>query len=478
MTQKMSALVCMLLSGICVADSWTVDDDGKADFNSIQEAINAASDGDFISVQEGTYYESINFLGKAIRVEGINMETTIINGSSQLGAVVTFDTGETNLSVLSKFTIVEGTGNFWLDPIFGQQRCGGGIYCELSSPFIQWCTISNNSAWGGAGIFATEGSPSIFFSEISHNEADGHGGGLYLIEQVNSNIDSCDIRNNSASWGGGMTCTNSSDPLILNCSFNENLTYNVGGGMFIRSSSSPIVLSCEFNNNDQISNPLGSGGGVCIYGSGTGGGPCFPTFTFCTFIGNVVLGDGGGMSAAYDSHPKITTCDFRENQAGRSGGGLACVADADHLYPSNADVLDVTFESNHAYEEGGGIHVRWSDPIFEAVEVHDNEANNTGGGINFFDSPFAQLLGSQICGNSNVQVVGLYSDGGGNTIDESCGSCEGDVNGDGLVDVTDLLTVVGTWGVCSGNCPADIDGSGVIDVTDLLIIVGNWGDCP
>ncbi len=50
----------------------------------------------------------------------------------------------------------------------------------------------------------------------------------------------------------------------------------------------------------------------------------------------------------------------------------------------------------------------------------------------------------------------------------------GDVNGDGVVDVLDLLEVLGAWGDCVG-CPADLDGNGVVDVLDLLIVLGNWG---
>jgi hypothetical protein len=49
----------------------------------------------------------------------------------------------------------------------------------------------------------------------------------------------------------------------------------------------------------------------------------------------------------------------------------------------------------------------------------------------------------------------------------------GDVNGDGNIDVTDILLVISAWGPCSG-CIEDLDHSGEVDVTDLLIIIGNW----
>ena len=55
-------------------------------------------------------------------------------------------------------------------------------------------------------------------------------------------------------------------------------------------------------------------------------------------------------------------------------------------------------------------------------------------------------------------------------------SCSSDVNGDGVVSVTDLLALIGDWGPC-GGCNTDIDGSGTVDVSDLLTVIGDWGPC-
>ncbi len=59
--------------------------------------------------------------------------------------------------------------------------------------------------------------------------------------------------------------------------------------------------------------------------------------------------------------------------------------------------------------------------------------------------------------------------------------CDGDTNGDNLVNVGDLLQVIAVWGTdCNiGNgCDEDIDGSGFVDVGDLLLVIANWGnDC-
>ncbi|MBG79703.1 MAG: hypothetical protein CMJ39_03200 [Phycisphaerae bacterium] len=48
-------------------------------------------------------------------------------------------------------------------------------------------------------------------------------------------------------------------------------------------------------------------------------------------------------------------------------------------------------------------------------------------------------------------------------------------NGDGVVDVTDILALLAQFGE-AGGC--DIDNSGIVDVNDALFIIGQWGLCP
>ncbi len=53
----------------------------------------------------------------------------------------------------------------------------------------------------------------------------------------------------------------------------------------------------------------------------------------------------------------------------------------------------------------------------------------------------------------------------------------GDLNGDGAVDVADLLTLLADWGPCRSctSCPADLTGDCNVGVTDLLLLLSNWG---
>ena len=49
-----------------------------------------------------------------------------------------------------------------------------------------------------------------------------------------------------------------------------------------------------------------------------------------------------------------------------------------------------------------------------------------------------------------------------------------DTNGDGVVDVNEVLEMLGQFGG-PGDC--DTNGDGYIGVDDLLAQIGNWGPC-
>lgn len=54
--------------------------------------------------------------------------------------------------------------------------------------------------------------------------------------------------------------------------------------------------------------------------------------------------------------------------------------------------------------------------------------------------------------------------------------CPSDIDGNGAVDVNDLLAVLGAWGDKGGD--ADVNDDGVVDVADLLQVLADWGPCP
>jgi len=117
---------------------------------------------------------------------------------------------------------------------------------------------------------------------------------------------------------------------------------------------------------------------------------------------------------------------------------------------------------------------------FVGVPEYSNSGSNTFQCELFFDGVIRM---SWLGVDSNDNIVGLSAGGGmpqGFEEDDlssadACGEPQtpGDVNGDGIVNVVDILAVMGVWGPCSG-CPEDLNSDGFVDVVDLLEVVAYW----
>jgi hypothetical protein len=95
----------------------------------------------------------------------------------------------------------------------------------------------------------------------------------------------------------------------------------------------------------------------------------------------------------------------------------------------------------------------------------------------------SQFLGDYLClAHDGEQAYPVYLDTGAGDPDVftrpvSFPAVPGDVTGDGIVDVQDLVEVVLQWGDCPAQpevCPADTNDDGVVDVEDLVNVVVNW----
>ena len=81
-------------------------------------------------------------------------------------------------------------------------------------------------------------------------------------------------------------------------------------------------------------------------------------------------------------------------------------------------------------------------------------------------------------------AIMIYNDGGFSTDEIRLGhiwssvlpqTILGDIIGDGVVNVADLLAVIQSWGVCPASCAADLNGDGRVDVADLILVIAHWG---
>jgi parallel beta-helix repeat protein len=239
----------------------------------IQGAINAANNGDTVLIAPGTYYENINFNGKAVTVTSSGGPSVTIIDGGQNGSVVTFDSGETMSSGLNGVAIRNGYASY--NGSYDSGR-GGGIQIMNSSPTVTGNLISNNSALCGMGIHIDGGSPVIKNNTISNNTQPSNDGGCGGggIEATGSStspssplIEGNVITNNNLNaggggFGGGIYVYDFSQPTIRNNVIKGNTAYN-GGGIAISSSLGTVVVQNLIANNTS----LYTGAGLYVVGS-------------------------------------------------------------------------------------------------------------------------------------------------------------------------------------------------------------------
>jgi hypothetical protein len=56
-------------------------------------------------------------------------------------------------------------------------------------------------------------------------------------------------------------------------------------------------------------------------------------------------------------------------------------------------------------------------------------------------------------------------------------SCDGDSNGDGVVDVLDIIQIIVDFNGGPGAL-GDVDGNGEVNTLDIIFVIGAWGACP
>lgn len=250
-----------------------------ADYSTIQEGLNVATEGDTVLVAAGTYYENLLWPEtNGISLIGSGEDSSILDGggTSSVIRIDTYSTTIDNTTQIIGFTIQNGYAH-------GEQRLrfGGGIYMMSADTVLRDLIITNNSAIFGGGVYCFNYShatienviisnnsaveygaglgckftsnPTLFNVVITNNEVEsGNGGGIYAGDESSPFISHTLVANNSAINGGGIFFEKY-DCVLLNSTIVNNYASDVGGGVYSNTTANHVDNCIIWDNSpDQL----------------------------------------------------------------------------------------------------------------------------------------------------------------------------------------------------------------------------------
>jgi nitrous oxidase accessory protein NosD len=222
-----------------------VGDEG-APYRSIQDAIDAARDGDIVEVDAGTWTEDVLIEGKSIELRSREPHRATIRGTGRDAAVTLLWAGD---SVVEGFRITGGRGR----------------------PGFRW--EGDAILWEGGGIYAEGGAPLLRGNLIEGNDIRRPGvltrGGGIALNDAAARVEGNIVRRNASGRGAGIASAGAPVTIAGNRVEDNIGSDDHGGGVFV---SSPYLL---LEDNEIRGNEIGRGlhwawgGGIFIHDSQT-----------------------------------------------------------------------------------------------------------------------------------------------------------------------------------------------------------------
>ncbi|MBM4392252.1 MAG: hypothetical protein FJ090_14120 [Deltaproteobacteria bacterium] len=445
----------LLLLSSAFAATWSVEADGRGDFQTLTEAASMAASGDTIVVGDGTFAAATFYSRVTIKSRNGAAATTIDGGgyTSLYGPAGMDVEGLTLTSVGTNALIIVGGGSVVDSVLTGSgtawSNYGGGAYLGDGVYSVEGSTFTGNQGYLGGGIYLGGVSSRLAVSGSSFSgNYSAYGGGIGLDYGPSLEVLDCTFETNTAYYhGGGVYAPQANAVVATGNTYTGNSAPNGWGGGVYAGTYGTYDASEEVytGNSGQYGGGLGlyyqtvslsglrfegnsasaSGGGLQVYVSpgtdsgsvydgntstaGYGGGAHveYTNFEFLSpsFTGNMATADsGGGLSAVNYSVVTVTEGVFSGNEAASYGGGLFVYSG------SSVSTSDSSFDSNVAYY-GGGAAVVTSASLYSGNPVWTNNyANGDGGGVYAYYYSLVDEAGATYSDNTSyVNGGALYS---------------------------------------------------------------------
>jgi len=244
----------------------SLDNDGGSytnPFETIEYAMDQASDGQRILLFPGTYAGSDNrdldFGTKNLIVGGLSVASNVIIDCASQGRAFRLSSSSITNAVIRNLTVRDGF-------IGGSGSYGGGVYCSEAGLTVRDCVFDSCEAgWCGGGFYAVDSSGVVIEGTVFSDNTAGQydGGGLCIDACDGPIVTRCAFLDNSAvSRGGAVAFWATVDAVLRSSLFARNSAHS-GGGLYVYSQSATVsaevaVANCTVADNTASS----SAGGI------------------------------------------------------------------------------------------------------------------------------------------------------------------------------------------------------------------------